>query len=53
LRFWCGSREFLKLVVRFPATESVFVEVHVDALAAKLYALDAEAKALFGCGFTS
>ena len=43
LRFWCGSQEFLKLVGRFPAAEGVFVEVHVDALASELYALDAEA----------
>jgi hypothetical protein len=44
---------FESLAVRFPGAEGVFVEVHVDALAAKLYFLDAEAKALFGCGFTS
>jgi hypothetical protein len=30
----------------------VFVEVHVDAVASELYALDAEAQALFGSGFT-
>jgi hypothetical protein len=31
----------------------VLIELHIDAFAAKLYALDAEAKALFGCSFTS
>jgi hypothetical protein len=41
------------LLERFPAAKRVFVEFHVDALAAKLYSLDAEAKALFGGGFTS
>jgi hypothetical protein len=29
----------------------VFVDVHIDALAAELYAFDAEAEALFGCSF--
>jgi hypothetical protein len=29
----------------------VFVDFHVDALAAELYSLDAEEEALFGCGF--
>jgi hypothetical protein len=40
------------LFERFPAAKRVFVGFHVDALAAKLYSLDAEAKVLFGCGFT-
>ena len=40
------------LVGRFPAAERVFVDFHVDAFASKLYSLDAEAKSLFGCGFT-
>lgn len=40
-------------LVVLPTAEGVFVELHVDALASKFYALDGEAKALFGCGFAS
>ena len=43
---------FAALVERLPTAEWVLVELHVDALAAKLYSLDAEAKALFGRSFT-
>jgi len=41
------------LIAGLPAAEGVFVDFHVDALAAKFYALDVEAEALFGCGFAS
>jgi hypothetical protein len=40
------------LFQRLPTAKRVFVDFHVDAFAAKLYSLDAEAKALFCCGFT-
>jgi hypothetical protein len=30
----------------------VFVDIHIDALAAELYPLHGEAEALLGCGFT-
>jgi hypothetical protein len=44
---------FEVLLERLPTAERVFVDLHVDTLAAKLYALDAEAKALFGRSFAS
>ena len=31
----------------------VLIQIHIDAFTAKLYTLNAEAKALFGCSFTS
>jgi hypothetical protein len=57
-RGWEASRVRQPAIVEasagcFPAAKGVFVDFHVDALAPKLYALDAEAKALFGCGFAS
>jgi hypothetical protein len=42
-----------RLLERLPTTECVFVELHVDALAAELYAFHGEAEALLGCGFTA
>jgi hypothetical protein len=51
-RGFFGSTE-VELLERFPTAKFVFIEFHVDAFASKLYSLDAEAKALFGCGFAS
>ncbi|WP_260734794.1 ester cyclase [Tunturiibacter lichenicola] len=48
-----SGSSFEGLLQRLPAAESVFVDLHVDALASKLYAFHAEAKTLFGCGFAS
>ena len=31
----------------------MFIDIHVDAFAAELYAFDAETEALFSCGFAS
>jgi hypothetical protein len=40
------------LLERLPTPKHVFIDFHIDPLASKLYALHAEPKALFRCGFT-
>ena len=40
----------VRFLLRLPAAKGVFIEFHVDALAAKVDAFHGEAKPLFGCG---